>query len=172
MKQKDNKVYGFDDTGHKEAPRWYVKQILSTIFPNAKLIEDVADQHISGVDWKIHWKTGNILTVDDKNDRRFCETGNIALDEATTRNKDTSQVFVHYPDNQGKWIFIHNYLYPDGYIEENSVHKEYKDQEWGEKTFAWILPISKLVYNKWTETLYAGYWKDYMIRPEIDWYIR
>lgn len=85
----------------------YVRGLLDKIYPEATSIENIRNQRISGVDWKIHLPNGETLNIDDKTDNWLGYTGNISLDQMTTIKKESLQLFVN-PDFPGKFLLLDN----------------------------------------------------------------
>ena len=134
----------FEEEGAKEAPSEYISDILWNVYPHASEIENVREKHMSGIDWIIHWKNGNITNVDDKNDLWLGLTGNISIDEKTLEKSDTIQLFVNYPKLKGKYIFIFNQFILPKYIEKIALKKHGRLQTWGEYTYTYIVKLKDI----------------------------
>jgi len=142
---RSEEIATFEEEGAKEAPEKYILDILWKIYPHAESIENVRGKHMTGVDWILHWKNGNMTNIDDKNDLWLGYTGNISLDEKTTQKTDVYQLFVNYPTFEGKYIMIFNHLIPHHILTENRKHG--RKQEWGKYTYTYIVPLKKLKHR-------------------------
>lgn len=129
----------------KEASRDYILPIIRRAYPTATRIEDIREEHLSGIDWKVYFPTGNYLEIDDKNDRHLGITGNINLDEKTTEKKETIQLFVNYPTYPGYFLFFYNDRITMDYIMENAIKKLSRMQTWGELTYSYVIPVHKIL---------------------------
>jgi len=158
------RVATFEEEGAKEAPSNYILDILQKTYPNAKRIENVRDQHIGGIDWIIHWKTGNTTNIDDKNDLWLGYTGNINLDEKTLEEKETTQLFVN-TDFIGKYIFIFNHLYSPNHLKKRATKKLRALQEWGDYTYSYVVSMKELKHK-----IYEIHPK--LVSPSFNWFCR
>ena len=163
MKQTRGEDATMESELSKEAPADYILSILQTVFPHNLRIENNRDKHISGCDWKIHWKPSPIITeIDDKNDLYLGLTGNISLDEITTEKQDVIQLFVNYPTFKGKYLFIYNNL-----IRNIDLHQWIHErmQTWGKTTKCFIVPISKIEDSHYKE-------HPELANPNLEWFTR
>ena len=125
----------------KEASEDYVRGLLEKIYPEASSIENMRNQRISGVDWKIHLPNGKTLNIDDKTDNWLGYTGNISLDQMTTVKKESLQLFVN-PDFPGKFLLLDNSkIAAVTLLLKGKVHKMATD---GNITRTFIIPIKHI----------------------------
>ncbi len=122
----------------KEASEEYIQGLLEKIYPEASNIENMRNQRISGVDWKIHLSNGETLNIDDKTDNWLGHTGNISLDQRTTVKKESLQLFVN-PHFLGKFLLLDNSkIAAVTLLLKGKVHRMATD---GNITSTFIIPI-------------------------------